>query len=53
MFCIYSFDFVKKNTAPQLMIFTPPKFLSIWRRASNFEGRFWDWRSSVEFWGHC
>ena len=28
MFCIYSFDFIKKNTAPQLMIFTPSKFLS-------------------------
>ena len=51
MFCIYSLDFFKKNTDPQLMIFTPSKFLSIGRNASNFEGRFWDWRSSVEFLG--
>ena len=28
MFCIYSLDFFKKNTDPQLMIFTPSKFLS-------------------------
>ena len=28
MFCIYSFDFFKKNTDPQLMMFTPSKFLS-------------------------
>ena len=28
MFCIYSFDFIKKNTDPQLMTFTPSKFLS-------------------------
>ena len=28
MFCIYSFDFIKKNTDPQLMMFTPSKFLS-------------------------
>ena len=33
MFCIYSFDFFKKNTDPQLMMFTPSKFLSnmFWR----------------------
>ena len=54
MFCIYSLDFFKKNTDPQLMIFTPSKFLSIRRRASNFGDTFWDWRSSVEFLGgHC
>ena len=28
MFCIYSFDFIKKNTDPQLKMFTPSKFLS-------------------------
>ena len=28
MFCIYSFDFIKKNTDPQLSKFTPSKFLS-------------------------
>ena len=34
MFCIYSFDFIKKNTEPQLSKFTPSKFLS------NFGGTF-------------
>ena len=28
MFCIYSFDFIQKNTEPQLSKFTPSKFLS-------------------------
>ena len=51
MFCIYSFDFIKKNTDPQLSKFTPSKFLSIGRNASNFEGEAWDWWSSVEFLG--